>query len=42
MCEKRRFFLIDGLPAFQVKRDRQLTLDQKRLSDYGIEVEERD
>lgn len=41
MEEKRRFFLIDGLPAFQVKRDRQLKLDQKRLTDYGIVMEER-
>lgn len=42
MEEKRRFFLIDGLPVFQPKRDRQLTLDQKRLTDYGLVEEDKD
>jgi len=40
MCEKRRFFLVEGLPAFQSKRTRQIKLDQKRLTDYGIKVED--
>lgn len=40
MEQKRRFFLVDGLPVFQSKRDRQLTLDQKRLTDFGIIVED--
>ena len=41
MCEKRRFYLVEGQPVFRKKQDRQVKLDQKRLSDYGIEVEER-
>lgn len=42
MEEKRRFFLVDGLAVFQSKPDRQLTLDQKRLTDYGLVEEDKD
>lgn len=42
MEEKRRFFLVEGLPVFQPKRDRQLTLDQKRLYEFGIDVGDKD
>lgn len=42
MEEKRRFFLVDGLPVFQSKRDRQITLDQMRLYEFGIDVGDKD